>query len=81
MLLKSILATQGMSRPLLSQHFEATAAGTIHMAVYQCIDHEHIVNRLQTLQHDISHLLADGEESKAFLDPQEGMSTRINKAV
>jgi hypothetical protein len=72
-LLKSIPATQGMTRPLLFQHFEPNSMKTIHMAVYQKMDHDTIMERTKTLEGEIALLLVKGEESKVFINPAEGM--------
>jgi len=72
-LLKSIPATQGMTRPLLFQHFEPNSSKTVHMAVYQKMDHDHIMERMKTLEGDIKFVLATGEETKVFINSAEGM--------
>jgi hypothetical protein len=72
-LLKSLPASQGMSHPLLFQHFEANATGTIHMAIYQRSDHDLVTARLASIQQEILQVLAEGEEAKIFANPQEGL--------
>ena len=46
---------------------------TIHMAVYQKMDHDTIMERTKTLEGEIALLLVKGEESKVFINPAEGM--------
>jgi hypothetical protein len=72
-LLKSIPATPGMTRPLLFQHFEPNSLKTVHMAIYQKMDHDHVMERTKTLEGEIALVLAKGEENKVFINPTDGM--------
>jgi hypothetical protein len=72
-LLKSIPATPGMTRPFLFQHFKPNSLKTVHMAVYQKMDHDNVMERTKTLEGEIALVLAKGEETKVFINPTDGM--------
>ena len=66
-LLKSIPATPGMTRPLLFQHFVPNSLKTVHMAVYQKMDHDYVMERTKSLEGEIALVLPKGEETKVSL--------------
>jgi hypothetical protein len=73
MLLKSIPATQGMTRPQLFQFVEPNAHGAITLATYQAADKALVEARKTTLEKELRQVLDDGEDTKLFKDPNEGM--------
>jgi hypothetical protein len=73
MLLKSIPATQGMSRSQLFQFVEPNASGMVTMATYQHTNKEFIESRKITLEAEIRQVLAPGESAKIFKEESEGI--------
>jgi len=75
-LLRSLPATQGMSRPQLFQLAETNETREAIVVTYQREDREHVQSRLITLQNDILAQLAPGEASRIFISETEGISFR-----
>jgi hypothetical protein len=73
-LLRSLPATQGMSRPQLFQLAETNETREAIVVTYQREDREHVQSRLITLQNDILAQLAPGEASRIFISETEGIS-------
>jgi hypothetical protein len=66
MLLRSLPATQGMSRPQLFQLIETTATKDAIIATFQKAYKELVYARLFTLEIDIRAQIAEGEADNVF---------------
>jgi len=66
MLLRSLPATQGMSRPQLFQLIETTATKDAIIATFQKAYKELVYARLFTLEIDIRAQIAEGEAGNVF---------------
>jgi hypothetical protein len=73
MLLKSIPATQGMSCPQLFQFVEPNSSGVVTLATFNSCDKAFIDKRRKTLEDEIRSLIDHTEESKVFLNPEDGI--------
>jgi hypothetical protein len=76
MLLQSLPATQGMSRPQLFQLAETNADRKAIVVTYQKEDRELVHACLFTLQNDIVAQLASGEANRIFITKTEGITFR-----
>jgi hypothetical protein len=76
MLLRSIPATQGMSRPQLFQLAETNKDKEVIVVTYQKEDRAPVQARLMTLQNDIVAQLAPGEANRIFISETEGITFR-----
>jgi len=76
MLLRSIPATQGMSRPQLFQLAETNKDKEVIVVTYQKEDRAPVQARLMTLQNDIVAQLAPGETNRIFISETEGITFR-----
>jgi hypothetical protein len=72
-LLKSLPASKGMSTPTLLKHAEPNSSGLVTMAVYSNIDHNVVIAHQATLEKELRSILENGEESKLFKDPVDGI--------
>ncbi len=72
-LIKSIPASNGMSRPQLFQQMEPNISGVVTIVAFQKQDHDLVFQQQKTLEHEIHHLLADGEEDNIFVDNEDGI--------
>jgi hypothetical protein len=75
-LLRSLPATQGMSRPQLFQLAETNADREAIVVTYQKEGRELVHARLFTLQNDIVAQLASGEANRIFITKTEGITFR-----
>jgi hypothetical protein len=73
MLLKSIPATQGMSRPQLFQFVEPNSSGMVTLASYQECDKALVEERKLTLEQELRQVLSAGEENKLFRNDEDGI--------
>lgn len=73
MLLRSLPATQGMSRPQLFQMVETDSTREIILVTYQKCDKHYVSARKMTLEIDIKAQLAPGEVSNVFISEMEGL--------
>jgi hypothetical protein len=72
-LLKSIPASEGMSRPQLFQQAEPNFSAVVTIVTFQAQDHALVVAHQATLESKICQAIADGEEDKVFSDPDIGL--------
>jgi hypothetical protein len=73
LLLKSLPATQGMSRSQLFQFVEPNISGVITLATFQSVDKEYIEKRKLTLEAEIRKIIEPGEETKVFKNNEDGL--------
>ena len=73
LLLRSLPATLGMSRPQLFQTVETDSTKDVILVTYQKRDKEYVNARKMTLESDFSVQLAQGEISKVFISEMEGI--------
>ncbi len=73
MLLKSIPASQGMSRPQLFHFVEPNSSGMVTLATFNASDKTYIETRKHSLETEIRNLLAEGEEANVFTNPDDGI--------
>ncbi len=73
MLLKSIPATQGMSRSQLFQFVEPNSSGVITLATYQIQDQHIVEARKPTLETELRQVLAPGEAANLFKNEDDGL--------
>jgi hypothetical protein len=72
-LLKSLPASTEMSRPLFFQNAEPNISNVITMAIFQKEDHQHIMARQATIEEELCHIIAEGEEENLFIDSAVGI--------
>jgi hypothetical protein len=72
-LLKSLPATHGMSRPQLFQLAEPNISGVTTIVTFQFTDKPYIESRKSTLETEIRKIIEPGEENKVFLDNKDGL--------
>jgi len=72
-LLKSLPATQGMSRSQVFQVVETNPMGSVVLATFQQADREYVLARRSSLEQELRSVLQDGENSKMFLSELEGL--------
>jgi hypothetical protein len=72
-LLKSIPASEGMSRPQLFTQVEPNPAAMVTIVTYQARDHNLVSARKATLESEIRNIIKDGEAGKVFIDDTEGI--------
>lgn len=72
-LIKSLPATQGMSRNRLFQVVDPNAGQTCTIVTFQKSDKHFIEQRKFTLEKELRAILAPGESSKLFVDDVEGI--------
>jgi len=72
-LLKSIPASEGMSRPQLFTQVKPNPAATVTLVTYQARDHNLVSARKATLESEIRNIIKDGEAGKVFIDDTEGI--------
>lgn len=66
LLLKSIPALAGMSRPQLFQQAEPNHGTTVTIVTFQAIDKEYVLAHQASLEEEIRSVLAPGQEGKIF---------------
>jgi hypothetical protein len=71
--LKSLPASKGMSSLVLFQHVEPNFTNSIMMVVFQKMDHPFVMAHQGSLEGGNHMLIAEGEEAKVFLNPQDGL--------
>jgi hypothetical protein len=72
-LIKSLPASQGMSRPQLFHHVEQNTSGGLTLATFQECDRKYIQDRKMTLENELRSLLEKGEDEKLFQSCAEGL--------
>lgn len=73
LLLRSLPATQGMTRPQLFQLAETNASRNYIIVTYQKGDKELVHSRLFSLENDIRAQLAEGEAGNIFISETDGL--------
>ncbi len=73
LLLRSLPATLGMSRPQLFQMVETDSTKDVVIVTYQKKDKEYVNERKMNLETDIITQLAPGETPKVFISEMEGI--------
>jgi hypothetical protein len=73
LLLKSLPASQGMSRSQLFQFIEPNISGVTTIATLQSTDKTFIEQRKTTLESEIRKIIEPGEETKVFLNVSDGL--------
>jgi hypothetical protein len=73
MLLKSLPATQGMSRPQLFQFVEPNNSGTTTLATFQVQDKEFIEKRKETLENELRAIVSPKNIDKLFISEIDGI--------
>jgi hypothetical protein len=73
MLLKSIPASEGMSRPQLFQQTEPNHGATVTIVTFQASDKDFVMALQETLEEEICNVLAPDQEQKIFLNEFDGI--------
>jgi hypothetical protein len=73
LLLKSIPATEGMSRPQLFQQVEPNNGATVTIVTFQNQDKEFVIARQETLEEEIRNVIAPGQELQVFVNDIKGI--------
>jgi hypothetical protein len=73
MLIKSIPASQGISRPQLFQTVEPNISGIVTMVSFQKQDSDKVYQRQNTLEMEIHQVFGGGKEERKFVDNEEGI--------
>ena len=73
MLLKSIPASEGMTRPQLFQQAEPNHGATITIVTFQASDKNLVLVRQDTLEEEIRNVLAPDQEQKIFMNEFDGI--------
>jgi hypothetical protein len=73
LLLKSIPASEGMSRPQLFQQVEPNHGATVTIVTFQDRDKELVLARQETLDEEIRSVIAPGQESQVFINDLDGI--------
>jgi len=73
MLLKSIPASEGMTRPQLFQQAEPNHGATITIVTFQASDKDLVLARQDTLEEEIRNVLAPDREQKIFMNEFDGI--------
>jgi hypothetical protein len=73
MLLKSIPASEGMSRPQLFQQAEPNHGATVTIVTFQASDKDFVMALQETLEEEICNVLAPDQEQKIFLNEFDGI--------
>jgi hypothetical protein len=73
MLLKSLPASQGMSRPQLFQFVEPNNSGVTTLATFQTQDKSHVETRKCTLEAELRSIVLSSDLEKLFLSVTDGI--------
>jgi len=73
MLLKSIPASEGMSRPQLFQQAEPNHGATVTIVTFQASDKDLVIACQDTLEEELRNVIAPGQENKLFLNEFDGI--------
>ena len=72
LLLKSLPASSGMTRPQLFQQAEPNHGAMVTIVTFQHQDHELVLARQAALEEEIRNIIAEGEEEKIFINNIDG---------
>jgi len=72
-LLKSLPASNGMSRPQLFQQAEPNHGAMVTIVTFQAQDRDLVLAHQATLEDEIRQVIAEGESEKVFVDDNEGV--------
>jgi hypothetical protein len=73
MLLKSILASEGISRPQLFQQAEPNHGAMVTIVTFQASEKDIVIARQDTLEEELRNVIAPGQENKLFLNEFDGI--------
>jgi hypothetical protein len=73
MLLKSLPASQGMSRPQLFQFVEPNNSGITTLATFQVKDKEHVLKRKDSIESELRAIVSPADIDKLFITDTEGL--------